>query len=608
MLVFALPASARHYSLAVVDGDLHTATAITHAGDDRLFVAGKEGLIWIYRDDVRLPSPFLDIRDRVKFAPGDPESEQGLLSLAFHPSYATNGYFFVTYTDNNGDSVVARYSVSGPNPDHSPIGSERILMRITEFGPNHNVNHVAFGPDGLLYVGAGDGGYQPEPRCTGQQPDSLHGKILRVDVDQNVDSPPYYGIPASNPFLGGSPVLDEVWAMGLRNPWRFSWDRATGDFWMADVGQHRREELNFLPAGSPGGQNWGFKMMEGFLCLGNSANCSFPVPPCGSPAYSSPVLDYGRDDRHCAIIGGHVYRGSAIPALQGAYLAGDYCGATFLVHRDNSQFSFEELSKDLPKLITFGEDVAGETYVSVAGALYKLVGITDDGQVAFAAETYGPSEAGGSTTLVVKRTGGTAGPVSVQWTTVHGTAGAGDYVAASGVLSWADGDGADKLILVTLTNDSEQEGTESFRVVLSAPTGASLGTPAETSVQIVDDETGQGPCLPADTVLCLAGDRFRVTVAWRDYQGQTGEGHAVPLDYGPSGFMYFFEPNNIEMLVKTLDGCAINGHFWVYAAATTDVEYTLRVIDTRNGRQHEYRNPLGVASPTVNDIQAFACD
>lgn len=605
-LLLVSPLAARHYSLTTVDTGLDTAVAVTNAGDDRLFVVAKEGFVWIYRNGTRQSEPFLDIRDRVLFT-GEPESEQGLLSVVFHPNFSVNGYLFAAYTDRDGVAVVSRFNVTGPNPDQASRGSERILLKVPQPGPNHNLNHLAFGPDGMLYIASGDGGYQPEPVCSPQHPDSLLGKILRLDVGQNLDTPPYHAIPSDNPFLGPSNVRDEIWALGTRNPWRFTFDRATGDFWLADVGHKLREEIDFLPAGSPGGQNWGFKMMEGKVCRGSAEGCAVSIPPCFDPAYSAPVIDYGHDNRHCAIIGGHVYRGGAIPALQGAYLAGDYCGATFVVRRNAGQFQVEELSTDLFGLIAFGEDSQGETYLLVNGTLHKLVGLADDSQVAFAATKTSKAEDGGTVQVAVKRSGGSVGTVSARWATTAGSAGASDFVAASGVLTWASGDSADKTITLTLLDDGELEGNETFKLTLSEVVGATLGTPAETTVEILDDEIDQGPCVPSDTVLCLADNRFRVTVSWRDYQGQTGEGHAVPVNLGASGLMYFFEMTNIEMLVKTLDGCAINGHFWVYAAATTDVEYTLRLIDTRNGRLLEYRNRLGVASPTINDLRAFSC-
>jgi glucose/arabinose dehydrogenase len=605
--LLASPSAARHFALTTVDTGLDSATAIVNAGDDRIFVVAKEGYLWIYRNGVKKSSPYLDIRDRVLFT-GEPESEQGLLSAVFDPDYATNGYLFVAYTDRDGVGVVSRFSVSGPDPDHAPRSSEKVLLRVPQPGANHHLNHLAFGPDGLLYIASGDGGYQPEPSCSPQDGSLLLGKILRLDVHQNLDTPPFHAIPASNPFVGDPAVRDEIWALGTRNPWRFSFDRGTGDFWLADVGHRLREEIDFLPAGAAGGQNWGFKMMEGKQCRGDAANCSFPIPPCDDPAYSPPVLDYGHDDRHCAIIGGHVYRGNAIPELRGLYLGGDYCGATFLVSKNGGNFAFEELSTDLFRLIAFGEDAQGETYLLVAGTLHKLVGLSDDGQVAFAAATASQDEDGGTVSVAVKRLGGTSGAVSVGWATVPGSAGTADYVASSGTLSWPSGVSADRTITVNLKDDAEIEGNETFRIALSGAVGASIGTPAETTVEIRDDEIDQGPCVPADTVLCLSDGRFRITATWKDYLGQTGNGHAVPFTFGPSGFLYFFDPTNIEMLVKTLDGCAINNHFWVYAAATTDVEYTLRVIDTETGRLHEYKNTLGVASPTINDIVAFPCD
>ncbi len=281
-LLFAPPAAGRHFTLTTVDSGLDTATAIVNAGDDRLFVVAKEGFVWIYRNGVRQSAPYLDIRDRVLFT-GEPESEQGLLSVVFDPDYAVNGYLFVAYTDRDGVGVVSRFSVSGPNPDQAPRGSERVLLRVPQPGANHHLNHLAFGPDGLLYIASGDGGYQPEPSCRPQDGSLLLGKILRLDVHQNLDTPPYHAIPAGNPFVGDPAVRDEIWALGTRNPWRFSFDRATGEFWLADVGQTLREEIDFLPAGSPGGQNWGFKMMEGKTCA-----AARPIATSRSPAASTP--------------------------------------------------------------------------------------------------------------------------------------------------------------------------------------------------------------------------------------------------------------------------------------------------------------------------------
>lgn len=604
-LLFSPAAFARHFVWTQLDDGLEQAAAITQAGDDRLFVVSKEGLVWIYRQGVRHPTPFLDIRDRVLFT-GEPASEQGLLSVVFHPQFATNGFLFAAYTEADGTAVVSRFSVSGPIPDQASRGSERILLRVPQPGPNHNLNHLAFGPDGKLYIGSGDGGYQPEPRCTPQEGDNLLGKILRLDVDSQVDTPPYHAIPADNPFVSDPAIRDEIWALGTRNPWRFSFD-AAGNFWLADVGQTLREEVDFLPAGTRGGQNWGFKMMEGFACRGNAANCEDPVPPCFDAAYTAPVLDYGHDGRHCAIIGGHVYRGNAIPALRGAFLAGDYCGAGFLVHRENGAFRFENLSTDLFGLVSFGEDAAGETYALADGKLLRLVDLAEDNTLAFTSSVFTATENTNTAVVTVQRTGSSQGTVSVAYATQPGSALATDFVATQGILTWPDGDTTTRSFQVPLLDDSELEGSERFRVTLTEPVGAVLGDLASAEVEIRDDEITAGPCVPSDATLCLGGDRFRVSLTWRDYLGQEGVGHAVPLDASASGFFWFFERDNIEMLVKNLDACALSGNYWFFAAATTNVGYTLRIVDTQTGRLREYRNILGQTATPIIDTTAFPC-
>lgn len=614
---------ARRFELETVATGLDTVVAITHAGDSRVFLVAKEGRVFILRNGQVEPTPYLDIRDRVLFT-GEEEGEQGLLSIAFHPNYGVNGYLFAAYTRRDGTGVISRFGVTGPNPDRASSGSERLLLEVPQPGANHNLNHLTFGPDGYLYISSGDGGYQPEPRCTPQEKGNLLGKLLRIDVDSPTDQPPYHSIPADNPFVGEPGSRGEIWALGLRNPWRFDFDSQTGDLWLADVGHQRFEELNFLAAGRRGGQNWGFKMMEGFSCRGSAANCSDPIPPCFDPAYSDPVLDYGHSSRQCAIIGGFVYRGSRIPELQGAYLAGDYCGATFLVHRQGGGFQREDLSNELFGLVTFGPDAQGEPYLLVGGTLRRIVGLGEDTSVAFESATANIGEGAGVATVRVRRIGGTEGTVSVKYETVPGSAvggsavggsmAAGDFQPRSGTLTWADGDGAAKTFEVPIVDDTELEGNESFQVVLSDPSGAELGSPATQTWTILDNESPGAGCTPSATVLCLGpGGRFQVSATWRDFQGQVGSATAVALDplgegLEASGLMWFFTRDNMEILVKVLDACGVNGHRWVFFSAATSVEYTVRVLDTETAVLRTYSDTLGQASPATTDSEAFDCE
>jgi glucose/arabinose dehydrogenase len=344
--------------------------AVTHAGDERLFITLQGGAIVIFDGERVLPQPFLDISGRVLSG-----GERGLLSVTFHPGYAQNGRFFVDYTDLGGDTVVSRFAVSGGNPDAALPGSERVLLAIDQPFANHNGGQLQFGPDGYLYVGMGDGGSGNDPFCFAQDDGTLLGKLLRLDVDQNVSTAPFYGIPADNPHRGPGAPLDEIWAEGLRNPWRFSFDRSTGDLFIGDVGQGDREEIDRQPAGSPGGENYGWKMMEGDLCLGSTAGCSFAVPGCNAPAYTAPILTYGRDGGRCAVIGGYVYRGLRIPALYGHYLYGDLCAGTLWAARQvGGAWQAEELGPTAQQLTSFGEELSGEIVLAASNSIYRLTG------------------------------------------------------------------------------------------------------------------------------------------------------------------------------------------------------------------------------------------
>ena len=345
-------------------------TAITHAGDGRLFLTLQAGTIRIWDGTQVLPTPFLDLSAQVSCC-----GERGLLSTAFHPSYAGNGFFFVDYTDGNGDTVVARYRVSSNDANRADPASGVTLLTIGQPFANHNGGQLQFGPDGFLYIGMGDGGSGDDPDCRAQSDATLLGKLLRVDVDQNVGSPPFYGIPPENPFVAtGGP--DEAWAKGLRNPWRFSFDRLTGDLFIGDVGQGAREEIDHQRINSRGGENYGWKVMEGTLCgNGGNSGCTSPVPPCGDPAYTLPVLEYDHSGGACSVTGGYVYRGQTVPELYGSYVFGDYCSGEIWssVPQQSGPWSQTTLPVSAQNLTTFGEDSSGELYVGTgSGNLYRF--------------------------------------------------------------------------------------------------------------------------------------------------------------------------------------------------------------------------------------------
>ncbi len=267
--------------LQLITDGLERPTHAIHAGDGsgRLFVVEKAGRIVIVRDGTLQAAPFLDIRDRVN-AIG---SEQGLLSVAFPPNYASKGYFYVNYTDSEGDTVVARYRlISADTPDQADPASEQVLLRITQPYGNHNGGQIAFGPDGFLYIGMGDGGAAGDPQNYAQRPGELLGSMLRIDVETNPDEATYL-VPPDNPFVDDPDYAPETWATGVRNPWRFSFDTATGDMYMADVGQNELEEINVQPASSSGGENYGWRCFEG------TAEFDFSAPPGDDAAFREPL-------------------------------------------------------------------------------------------------------------------------------------------------------------------------------------------------------------------------------------------------------------------------------------------------------------------------------
>ncbi len=334
---------------------------VTGAGDGsgRLFVVEQLGRIWIVQDGQRLQTPFLDISAKVTTR----GNEQGLLGLAFHPNYAENGYFYVNYSDlPTGDTIVARYNVSADDPNLADQQSEYILLTQEQPYQNHNGGHMVFGPDDYLYIGLGDGGSQGDPQDNAQNLGSLLGKILRIDVDGGDP----YAIPADNPFAANPNAAPEIWSYGLRNPWRFTFDRATGDMYIGDVGQNAVEEINFEPADSPGGVNYGWNFYEG------------SQPYSGQPAPADvvmPVAEYGHN-MGISVTGGYVYRGSLIPDLQGVYLYADFgSGWMWYAYRDDAGVWHNDVFKQGTgqAISSFGEDEDGELYfTSFNGGIWRF--------------------------------------------------------------------------------------------------------------------------------------------------------------------------------------------------------------------------------------------
>jgi hypothetical protein len=333
----------------------------------RLFIVEQVGRIKILTGGAILPAPFLDISDRVTAS-----GERGLLSIAFSPNYSSDGHFYAQYNDLAGDIVIARYSVTA-DPNVANPGSEVILKTINHQDfDNHSGGQLHFGPDAFLYAGIGDGGSGNDPFNRAQDPSTLLGKMLRLDVD----NPPTY-VPSSNPFAASGLPADEIWAFGVRNPWRFSFDRETGDLYIADVGQAEWEEIDFQPAASPGGENYGWRCMEGAHCTGLSG-CT-----CNGPALTLPILEYSHSGGDCSVTGGYVYRGCALPNLLGTYFYADFCsdtirsfrysGATVTDHQDRTAQLIPP-EGPITSIVSFGEDAAGELYiVSYGGDIYKIV-------------------------------------------------------------------------------------------------------------------------------------------------------------------------------------------------------------------------------------------
>ncbi|MRS03728.1 glucose dehydrogenase [bacterium] len=352
-----------NFQWAQVANGLAFPVALSNAGDGsgRIFILEKKGLVRVLSNGQLLATAFLDIRDRA----GSKGSEQGLLGIAFHPNFKQNGFFYVDYTNTNGDTTISRFyadpSTTAADQVADPA-SEKILLTVKQPFANHNGGHILFGPDGMLYIGMGDGGSGGDPNGNGQSLQTLLGKILRIDV--NTGDP--YAIPPNNPFAAGG-GLPEIWAYGLRNPWSFSFDAQTGDLFIADVGQDKWEEIDYLPAEFTAvPANFGWNIKEG----------THPYKEVASPPANliDPVYEYSHD-LGCSITGGGVYRGKSLTAFNGIYLYADYCAGTIwgLIHQADGSWQNKDLFETGLKITGFGTDENGELYfVTQEGGVFEL--------------------------------------------------------------------------------------------------------------------------------------------------------------------------------------------------------------------------------------------
>ena len=354
-----------------------------------LYIVEQAGLIKLINDGKKLSRPFFDINKRV-VNPNRPGDERGLLGFAFHPNHTNNGKFYINYMDNDGNTIVSEFSTNSElRANHK---SERIILKLKQPYGNHNGGDIQFGPDGYLYISIGDGGKAGDPLNAGQDLSSLFGKIIRIDIEQKP-----YGIPKSNPFFGQKGKREEIWAWGLRNVWRFSFDKQTGDKYLADVGQNKWEEVNFEPASSKGGLNYGWRIME-------ANHCYDPKENCPTEGLIKPIIEYPNDANHpafafriieelsfsetdvegCSVTGGYVYRGQKIKSMQGQYIFGDYCSGNIWTLKvvNGKAINFKNRTEEInigggeftTYISSFGQDSDGEIYIiDYNGGIYKLI-------------------------------------------------------------------------------------------------------------------------------------------------------------------------------------------------------------------------------------------
>jgi glucose/arabinose dehydrogenase len=359
-LVVAQGAASPVIGFELVFTDLSSPVDYIDANDEsgRFFVVQQDGRVLVSVDGELRDTPFLDIGEMVTTG-----SEQGLLSIALDPGFADNGRVFVSYTDTEGDSQIVRYTVSEGDPNQLDPDSATTILSLDQPYQNHNGGNILFGPDGYLYLGLGDGGSQGDPDGRAQDPGILFAKILRIDVSDDLAP---YGIPADNPFVDDPSFAPETFAWGFRNPWRFSFDRETGDLWIGDVGQNGIEEIDLIPAGTSG-QNFGWSIMEGNQC--------YDAGSCDDAGLTAPVDQYTHD-YGCAVTGGFVYRGSLVPDLVGTYLFADYCSGYLwgLIANDDGTYSTTDMLETGYNPSSLAQDASGELYrLDLSGGIYRIV-------------------------------------------------------------------------------------------------------------------------------------------------------------------------------------------------------------------------------------------
>ena len=478
--------------------------SITHAGDGsgRIFVVQQNGQIRIIRNGTLASTPFLNISTRISTG-----GERGLLGLAFPPGFATKQYFYVNYTNSAGNIAIARYRVSSGNADIADFNSEQIVLTVPHpVNSNHNGGQLAFSQrDGFLYIGTGDGGGGGDVPNNAQNGNQLLGKILRIDVETG--SPATYTVPASNPFVGSPGFQPEIWGWGMRNPWRFSFDRETNDLFIADVGQGNLEEVNFQRAASFGGVNYGWRIMEGTNCFNPSTNCNMT-------GLTLPVAEYNHG-LGCSVTGGYVYRGATYPRMQGLYFYGDFCsGRIWGLRQASGVWQATELLDTALGISTFGEDEQGNLYV----ANYNngtILSVTDDAPAAtptptptpapitstvqFSATDFTVTEDCTGVVISVTRTGVLDVAQTVGYITNENSANQeADFTHAEGSLVFAPGEAA-KSFTVLISEDAYAEGLETLTLELRNPAdGTSLGSPSMATLTIADDETVNGTTNPID--------------------------------------------------------------------------------------------------------------
>ena len=351
------------YTILFADG-FSNPVEMQNVGDDRLFIVEKRGVIEILQlDGTTNPTPFLDIQNIV-LTPGGNYDERGLLGLAFHPDYINNGYFYVNYIDNSGNTQISRFSVSTSDPSIADPDSEFQILEVEQPYINHNGGCLRFGPEGYLYIGLGDGGSAGDPENRSQNLQTLLGKMLRIDID-NTEGSTNYAVPSNNPFVGDPNALDEIWSYGLRNPWRFSFDSETDELWIGDVGQGSIEEIDRAAAGVSG-QNYGWRCYEGYQEY-NTSGCP------NQSELTFPVAEYSHSGGNCSVTGGYVYRGEIYENFLGIYFYADFCsGEIGTIDQSNNQINHGSYDGSW---VSFGEDKNKELYIiDNFGSIYKIEG------------------------------------------------------------------------------------------------------------------------------------------------------------------------------------------------------------------------------------------